>query len=220
MFANSFISSEIFPLKKSDSCDAASILMGDFKVKQLPIVENQKVIGFVTEKTVLQNLDTKVESVMQTSTNLFCIKEYLHVFEILQILAANNLSSIAVLDEANNYKGVITANDIAIAQFNNSALTQVGSIITLQMPAHNYSLGELARISESNDIKILHVLVQPLKDLENHIQVSLKFNSLNLKFVKQSFERFGYQIIYANNTDEDETGFNDRLNWLIKYINT
>jgi len=216
MLAQNLISAEIFALKKTDSCEAASILMADFKVKELPVVENAKVIGFVTEKALLNHTKAKVDSIMQLNTAVYCINHNTHIFDVLKALSEYNLSSASVTDNDNCFKGILTAADVLHYLYNNSALNQPGAVLVLQMPAYNYSLAEISRISESNDAKILHILVQPAKDTENHIQVSLKFNKTHLKPVQQSLERYGYQIIFANHTDEDDDAFNNRLNWLIK----
>ncbi|MFN4083720.1 MAG: CBS domain-containing protein [Bacteroidia bacterium] len=220
MFAFQLISTEIFALKKSDTCDAAHMLMEDFKVKHLPVVDSGALIGFVSEKILLDNPDSKVETVMQTNTEIYKINSGKHIFECLQMLAEHHLSTLAVIDETKQYKGIINAADIAVFFHKNTLLQQPGSIIVLQMPALNYSLAELSRIAESNNVKILASITSPVLNEQNHVYVSLKFNSTNLKFVRQSYERFGYQIVFANHTDEEDDLFNSRYNWLLKYINT
>ena len=52
MFASQYISNEIFPLKKCDDAETASMFMDDWKVSELPVVDKLKVMGFnISEKT-------------------------------------------------------------------------------------------------------------------------------------------------------------------------
>ena len=53
MFAYQLISNEIFALKPSDSAANALIFMEDWQVKDLPIVQNLKVIGIVNEPVTI-----------------------------------------------------------------------------------------------------------------------------------------------------------------------
>lgn len=220
MFAIQLISNDILPLKKSDSAEVALMLLNDFKVKHLPVVENNKILGFVSEKMLLDNLDKKTENLMQTDVQPYTIGSGRHIFEVIHQLAEHQLSTLTVVDEKYAFKGIITASDLTSYLHQNTLLQQPGSVIVLQMLPQNYSLAELSKIAESNNVKILACLISNQHPESKQIQVHLKFNSNNLKFVRQSFERFGYEIVFANHTDEDDELFNTRYNWLIKYINT
>jgi hypothetical protein len=81
------------------------------------------------------------------------------------------------------------------------------------------SLAEIARISEVNGLKILHSQIEPLSDNNNTILVSLKFNSFDLQYTLATFKRFNYIIYYSTYSEIDESQEN-RINWLLKYINT
>ncbi|MBC7384002.1 MAG: CBS domain-containing protein [Bacteroidia bacterium] len=220
MFAKQFISSEIFPLKKSDQAESALMFMGDWMVKQLPVVDNLRVLGFVSEKSLMENSDKKVEELLQTDVNHYCIQEHIHVFEIWFILYQYNLTSLAVINTDGQYVGVIAAQDIALQTFSGSSLMQEGSIIVLEMEAIQYSLAEISRICESNEAKIIHLMVITLKDTGNTLHVSIKLNKQFLTHVIASLERFGYKVIFTNSFLDSNQSFDDRYQWLVKYLNT
>jgi acetoin utilization protein AcuB len=139
---------------------------------------------------------------------------------LLKLLFIGNISSISVLDKEQNFKGIIAAKDLAKQLFEHSTLAQDGGIIVLQMNARNYSLAEIARITEVNNAKILYLHVNPLADAENNIQVSLKYNITDLKYIIATFERFNYQVIFSSQQTDEDDASSKRYDWLIKYLNT
>ncbi len=220
MFASQYISGEIFPLKKSDDAESASIFMSDWMVKELPVVDNLKVLGYVNERTLLENSSKKVDELMQLDVAPYCVLEINHVFEIWQRMGQYNLSSLAVINSEGQFKGVISARDLAINTYTQSALMQEGSLLVLEISAIQYSLAEIARICESNDAKIIHLMVETLKDESNTLHVSIKLNKLFLSHVIASLERFGYKVIFTNSALDPNQSFDDRFKWLVKYLNT
>ena len=93
-----------------------------------------------------------------------------------------------------------------------------GAIITLEMFPRDYSLNEITRISESNDFKITGLFIRNIEN--NKLEVSLKLNSVEIKTVLHTFERYKYNIKSVHQLSEVADNLNQRLDWLIKYINT
>jgi predicted transcriptional regulator len=218
MFAYQLISNEMFALKPSDSSSSALVFMEDWQVKDLPVVQNGKLIGTVNEKVLFDNEDEKVANILKSNA-AFCF-ENTHFYDLLKLLFIGNISAISVLDKEQNFKGIIAAKDLAKQLFDHSTLAQDGGIIVLQLNARNYSLAEIARITEVNNAKILYLHVNPLADAENNIQVSLKYNITDLKYIIATFERFNYQVIFSSQQTDEDDASSKRYDWLIKYLNT
>ncbi len=217
MFAKQLLSNEVFPLKKSDTSEAALHFMQDWNVRNLPVIENGKLLGYVYEKS-LSDDDKKIETFLSTQEPIR-IRPDTHLFEILKVMNDNLLSTVALVDNDENFIGCIVMDELLKHSFVNSGLSQTGGIIVLEMNARNYSLAEIARISEVNGLKILHSQIESLSDINNTILVSLKFNSLDLQYTIATFKRFNYLIYHSTYSEIDESQEN-RINWLLKYINT
>ena len=217
MFAKQLLSNEVFPLKKSDTSEAALHFMQDWNVRNLPVIENGKLLGYVYEKS-LSDDDKKIETFLSNQEPIR-IRPDTHLFEILKVMNDNLLSTVALVDNDENFIGCIVMDELLKHSFVNSGLSQTGGIIVLEMNARNYSLAEIARISEVNGLKILHSQIESLSDINNTILVSLKFNSLDLQYTIATFKRFNYLIYYSTYSEIDESQEN-RINWLLKYINT
>lgn len=219
MFAEELLSNDIFPLKKTDTCESALVFMSDWKVFHLPVADNGKLLGYVSYDEVSnQPGKTKIEKVIQPLLQLYADKGQ-HLFEILKLMADTGFTAIAVSDEGADYKGVVSIKEI-IQVYKNSSLSQPGGIIVLEMTPQDYSLAELSRIVEYNDAKILHVFVKAAPNNVSKILVSLKLNRPELSTIVQTLERYQYRIHSVHQSMDQSSDFSNRYEWLIKYLNT
>lgn len=218
MFAGELISPELFPLKKKDTAESAILLMQEWKVYELPVADGGKVVGFCALSDLL--LRPKSESIVQSirQNKAYLVNKNLHLFEVIRFFTEHDISVAAVV-EADNFIGLVSARDLLKA-YRQSALSQPGGIIELQMPASNYSLAEIAHLVESNDVKILHLYIKALTDETGHIEVSMKLNTTDLKNVLTTLDRYQYQVTGVYQATEVEDNFQSRYNNLIKYLNT
>lgn len=213
------ISTDIFPLKKTDTCEMAQVFMQDWRTFNLPVVDSGKVMGYVNfEKMAEAKPKDKVEKYIEPLTQLFTLKSN-HFFEVIRQFAETRYTCLAVCDAEHNYEGSISLNEIATV-YKNSSLVQPGAIITLVMSPQDYSLAELARIIEYNDCKILHVFIYPDSTNLGRITVSLKLNKQSIGAVVHTLERYQYSIQSIHEINELNADLNSRYDWLIKYLNT
>lgn len=219
MFAIQFVSQELFPLKRSDTADNALLFMEDWRVKELPVVEAGRVIGMVSEAHALENSSKRVDEFMQTADH-FIADANAHIWDIWKKMQQFGLSSICLQNEADGFLGQIHSKDLFFQSYAHSALMQEGAILVLKIEAIHYSLAEIARICEANEAKILHLMVEPMHETGNMLQVSLKLNTHYAAYVIASLERYSYQVIFSNGFSDPNHSFEDRYKWLVKYLNT
>jgi acetoin utilization protein AcuB len=86
------------------------------------------------------------------------------------------------------------------------------------MSRGNYSLAEVARITESEDITILSSFVNNIPDT-SLMYVTLKLNRQDINALKSTFERFGYQISASFSEVEYHDGLKERYDLLMSYLN-
>ncbi len=92
------------------------------------------------------------------------------------------------------------------------------SLIILDVAVKDYTLSEIARLVEDNNVKIISLETLPL---ENGISllVSLKMDVVDISAVLRSSERFSYNVVYYFMRDGkmSET-YEDRLKELMHYL--
>lgn len=134
-------------------------------------------------------------------------------------MADFKITVLPVISGNDVYSGLIT-QDILLSNLSESLSVQnPGGIIILEINQHDFSLGEIVRIVESNDTKILSTSIKTKPD-STFIEVTLKLNRINIDAVIQTFNRFHYEIkAYYGENENDEDLLRDRYNSLMTYLN-
>lgn len=220
MFAETLLSHEMFPLKKTDTCETAIVFMHNWNVAHLPVVENNKVLGYVALDEISGMAKTAKMDKLIRNDKPFIVSLQQHVFELLKMLDESSLSTLAVVNAESNFAGIVSYREVIKDLYRDSSLSQAGGIITLEMFAKDYSLAELSRIVEYNDVKIINVFINTIISDSQQILVTLKFNHTDLKNVIASLERHGKVIRSTHQVLDIADEYSNRYDWLIKYLNT
>lgn len=219
MLARDLITDEIPPLKLSDTGRKALSWMDEFKVWHLPVVKNSELIGLVSESDLIDNSSSE-EAISKIKPNFITTYsgENQHIFEVVKIVSELNLSVIPVLDVNKQYLGCISIHRLMNAIAAMPVVGEPGGIIILEMNINDYSLGEIARIVENNDAKILGTFITSHPD-STKMEVTLKINKGDLSAILQSFERFKYNVTATYHQTEHKDTLKDRYDSLMNYLN-
>ena len=218
MIAQDLISNTIIPLRTSDSGDEALEIMNEFSVRHLPVVNNQQLLGLISEDDILENDVQEAVGSYRLSLNRPYVKERDHIYEVMRMLAEYHLTLVPVIDVEDNYKGLITQEDLLHYFANVAALREPGCIILLEMGKRDYSLSEISRIVESENATVLSSFVTS-ESYSSRITVTIKLNRQNIQHILATFRRFNYVIIASFNELEYLDTLKDRYNALMSYLN-
>lgn len=86
------------------------------------------------------------------------------------------------------------ASQLTKEQFTELTETE-NSLLILEIPLKDYSLTEVARIVESNNVHVLSLFTIPLSGGAD-LLLSLKLDVEDVSPVLRSFERFNYKVVY------------------------
>jgi CBS domain-containing protein len=219
MIASEMISDGILALKTSDTGKTALGWMEDYKVSHLPIVNNEELLGLISEMDIynLNDFDEPLGNHKLSLSNPY-VNEHQHIYDVLQLVYEEKLSLVPVLDDKNRYLGVITLQSLLSAFAQALSVNNPGGIIVLEMSYNDYSLTEIANIVESNDAKILSTFIithpQSVK-----MDLYLKINRNEIDSILKTFTRYDY-FIKAVFTENNESGnLKERYESFIKYLN-
>ncbi len=218
MTAGSLLSETIVPLRTSDTGEEALEIMNEFQVRHLPIVNQTTLLGLVSEEDILDMNVTEAVGSYPLSTTFPRARSRYHIYEVMRLFSEYRLTVIPVVDENDNYLGLITLEELLRSFSDSSSFRDPGSIVVLEMGRHDYSLAEIARIVESEGVIILSSFVGMNPD-SNRITVTLKFNSQTLGAILATFERFNYLITASYNEREMAESLQDRYDSLLNYLN-
>lgn len=219
MLSADLINDLIPSLKTSDTGERALALMNDFKVSHLPIVNETQFLGLISEDEIIEMEDTH-EPIGSIALHLAqsYVHSWQHIYDVMKLMSAQKLSIVPVLDQKENYIGMISINAMLNYFSEITSLSSPGAIIILEIGQRNYSLSEIARIVESNDAHILSSYLNSNSD-STKIEVTLKVDKEDVNGIIQTFERFNYTVhsFYKQKIDIDDTM--DRFDSFMKYLN-
>jgi len=220
MIARNLISNLIPPLKTSDTGEQAINWMQEFNVNHLPIVNAEQFLGLISEDDIL-DMNDLFEPIGNHPLSLFrpFVKENMHIYEVIKVCCELNLSIIPVVDDTENYVGVITLQSLVQFFGTLNGIKENGGIVVLEMNKSDYSMSEISRLIESNDALILSCYVSAHQE-STKIEVTLKLNVADLKHVLATFERFNYTVSGSFQEAEYYDQLKDRFDSLMNYLNT
>lgn len=219
MIIEQLISPIVPTLLPSDTGNKALNIMEEAHLTQLPLVQEDNYVALIQENDVLDW--DKPEYALDKADFLSyrpAVFANGHPFDALRIAYQQKLSIVPVIDNGNKYIGAITRDDLLKYMTENSGVDNPGGIIVLQMAPRNYSLTEIARICENEDVIIIS------SQLTNNLatgllEVTLKTNRTNLEPVVSSFERHEYEVKEVFGAQAGQEELMSRYNLLMNYIN-
>jgi predicted transcriptional regulator len=220
MIAQQILNDSIPSLNPNESADRALHWMEFFKVSHLPIVEEQKFLGLLSDEAIL-NLhhdNLPISNCVLDQEQRFVYEDQ-HLYDVLLLMAQHHLSVIAVLNRKHEYSGSISVYALIGAIAGITSVDQSGSILVLKTGVREYSLSEIAQIVESHQVRILSSYIQTCPDQAN-MKITLKLNTVDLDSIKLTFERYNYKIdaVFAENGQTDEL-YKERLEAFLHYLN-
>jgi acetoin utilization protein AcuB len=220
MIAEELINYMIPPLKLSDDAHKAIVWMEEFRCTHLPVVNDGKLLGFISEEIILESNDIEKNLNDFVLVGKSCyVGPASHFFDILRIAGENQLNIVAVINDENQYSGVITVQDVMTSFARSASVQMQGGILVLSMDLIDYSLAEICRYIEENNAKVISstMLEDPMD--KGKIKLTLKINQLDLSRIVATLERFGYRVIGRYQEDRLPDNDKERVDLLLRYLN-
>jgi predicted transcriptional regulator len=205
-------------LKPADPVYRALDLMADCHLTALPVVNNSKLEGLVTEEILMNMNDQLLLSGIEKIHPDAYVSGDDHVLDVIKIMEEFRLGILPVIDASDNYLGAITPQSILSILSRKSWVSASGGILVLEVRMASFSLSELARIVESSNATIIYADTTLITETEM-VEVTIKINKSDLKDIIQSLERFNYEIKATYHTSTHDDSLKDHYDSLMMYLN-
>lgn len=193
-------------------------LMNDNQVTHLPIVDDDKYVGIISEDDLMQvdNDHAEINSLQQSFGNA-AVKNSEHFLKAIQLAADNGLSVVPVIDNDNELVGAVSYNDLLRHASEFMSLNEPGGLIVLEMESNQYSFNEISKLVETNDAQITQLNTS--NDPETGMmQVTIRINKPEVSDIVATFQRYEYNVkyyfgeeLYAN---ELRSNYDNLMNYL------
>ncbi len=218
MIAAELISDIVSPVKTSDTGEEVLTMMNLFHVRHLPIVNNEELLGVISEDDILsQNIDAAVGSYALSMRKPF-VEIHTNIMEIMNIMAEYNLSSVPVIDSNNVYKGMVLLQDILIFFSKSATFHQPGSVIIIEINRQDYSMVEISQIVEMEKASVIGLFIYEHAN-PNSIRLILKINTQNLEHILAALERYNYNVEASFSENNLNESLQDRYDSFMRYLN-
>ena len=219
MKAIDLISQDIPPLRTSDSGATALRWMGEFHVSHLPIVNENQLLGLISEEDIFNahGVEEPIGTLPLTFQRPF-IHDTEHAFEVLKLAAQLRLTVIPVIDENENYVGSVTRDNLLNFLASETDIIEPGGILVIDLNLNDYSLSEISRIIEMAGAKVLSAFTKTNADT-NKIELTLKINQTQLQQVMAALNRYNYVVKESFVEPEYFEDLQQRYEGLMNYLN-
>ncbi|MBL7701710.1 MAG: CBS domain-containing protein [Ferruginibacter sp.] len=218
MLTIDLINNNIPRLQLKDTVSKALRLISDFKVTHLPVVEDEKFLGLISEDDLLDQDQPKLPMELLQE---FFIQASVHDNEhFLNAVTCSNqfdTNVVPVVNEENELVGVIPTTDLLKTLGNFAGTNEIGGIIVLEMERSQFAISEISRIVESNDATILH-LNTTVHTETGMLTVTLHINKKEIAAIVSTFERYEYDVIYYFGNENFENEIHSNYRHLMNYL--
>ena len=219
MLAVELIANALPPIHTSDTVQKVFDRMVEFRVRHLPIVNQEQFLGLISEDDLIEISDyqTEVGALALSLVNPYVLEDQ-HIYDVIRLFHEQQLTIVPVLDTKKKYLGVISINTMNEYFARLTSVSQPGGIIVLEINNKNNSLAHMAQIVESDNAQILSSYVYQHPD-STRMEVTLKVNKQDISTIIATFLRYEYDIKATFNHTGDNDNSRDRYDSLMNYLN-
>lgn len=214
------INNDVRVLTDMDSVAEALEQMEVLGAKQLPVVNqsSRKLIGQISS-SALNNIEDKTTVLADLELeDPFKIFNSQHLFHAIRTMLQHELRLLPVVNEGWEFQGIIKKQQVLESLSQMLNLTEYGSVITVQLNQHDFTLSEIVQLIETEGGKILGIAVEtPDADIKSY-EISIKLNLQDVSRVASALRRHGYTILTETESESYNVDLETRADELLKYI--
>lgn len=185
-------------------------LMKKYEIHRLPVVENNSLIGLITEGTIQAAMPSQATSLSvfeinyllnKTTVNDVMIRDVQTIApndlleDAIYLMRKKNIGVLPVVDMRENLVGIITNNDIFDAFLKITGYTDGGTRIQLRIEKDQRGvLAEVCQVLSSHGYNIATVVVNRN---ETETIIEFQISTQEVKELKEFLEAEGYTVLEA-----------------------
>lgn len=188
------------------------------KLDYLPVLDGNQFLGIIHEEDMLDfPPDTTVQAI-QHILHKQSVRANDHILQALRLRSKYFLQAVPVVNEKNEWEGLIDAEKLLDAVAAMIGANELGSFLVIEMMRSEYAPGIINRLVESNDAMIMQMntVVDPQNGM---MQVLLKINKEEISDIVATFQRHEYNVLYYYGEETYDNALQNNLDHLFNYLN-
>ncbi len=218
MLAIELVTDTVVPVLLTDTVQTVIDRMIEFRVRHLPVINEQQFIGLISENDIIQHDNQELVSSLTLALMTSYVTEDQHIYDVIRLFHDQKLTLVPVLSAAKNYLGVISLSSMNNYFAEITAVDAPGSILVLEIDNKNNSLAHMAQIVEAENAQVLSSYVRSFPH-STRMEVTLKINKQDIAAINAAFIRYNYDVKAMFNYNDDNDDTMDRYNSFMNYLN-
>ena len=215
MLISDYISKD-FPAFDVDSpVELALDIVQEFGFTHIFVKKNDVFLGGICKEFLEESPDDKIEDQL-IHLERFATLEDNFILDCIKLFHTFNTNVVPIIDKNENYLGYLAYDDIFNDFSRYPLFSENGAVLSVETNLKSYSMTEIAKIVEGNNCKFYGAFISHVN--EDTIQVTMKISNDSLSSVDETFERYGYHVVYKFYNDEKEDLIKDRYQYFQKYL--
>jgi len=212
------IVNNISPLTMDSLVSDAKMILDEFRVSHLVVVDGVQFLGCVAEYDIRSLDGNKRISDYADYFESFFVIEGVNSLEIMEATSKYQTNIMPVLSQnEKNYIGYVMLRTVMDLFSDMPFLSEHGNVIVVQKGINDHSLSEVTQIVESNNTRVLCAYVSDAK--MDMIQTTIKIGDGDFNAIIQTFRRYGYEIVSDHYDDVFLNNLKERSRYFNKYLN-
>ncbi len=215
MFVTDYISKDYPAFYASDLIEEANDIAVDFGFSHVFIKKRGVYQGAISQVFLEDSPEGELNS-LKVHFEKFAVRADMSIMDTVKLFNSFNANVLPVISEEEKYLGYLSRDDV-FAEFSKYPLfSESGVLLTIETNNKYYSLTEISKVVESHNTRLYGCFVSRV--LEDAVQIIVKVGADNLSSITETYERFGFKVLFHDlDTDRDHM-MKDRFNFFNKYL--
>lgn len=209
MFVGRYMTANPLTVPETMPVQEAEELMRKHKIRRLPVVSGDKLVGIVTEIDILRVTPSSATSLSVFELNYLLsrlqVKEAMTknprtispeatIEEAALIMRENNVGALPVVENG-KLVGIITESDIFDAFIDLMGLRKTGTRVVIDVENRLGVLAEVTEIIKAHGVNIISLACQCKEETSG--EVVLRLDTQNPKSLLADLEKRGYRVVHV-----------------------
>ena len=210
MFVGRYMTANPLTVPENMPVQEAEEIMRKHKIRRLPVVKGEKLVGIVTEIDLLRVSPSSATSLSMFELNYLLsrlqVKEAMTknprtispeatIEEAALIMRENNVGALPVVENG-KLVGIITESDIFDAYIDLMGLRKTGTRVVIDVENRLGVLAEVTEVIKAHGVNIISLACQAREDGVSG-EVVLRLDTQNPKSLLADLEKRGYRVVHV-----------------------
>lgn len=206
MLVKEIMTQNVITISPSTNIFEALTLISQHRIRHLPIIHDDKLVGIVSDRDLRdvkpstlesENMDflkaIKVEQIMKT--NVITAHPLDSVDEAAALLYRNRIGSLPVIN-GGKIAGIVTHSDLIRALVELMGVDTPGSLIVIEFLDRPGILADVAEIMKRMDININSVFLRKVKDKPGFSTLTMRVGTMVPDGIINEIRKVGFKVLW------------------------